>query len=48
LAGIPPLVGAAAMFMIRCVKTEGKNNERAIQDEKDKPLAAWDPGILKE
>ncbi|XP_059619739.1 monocarboxylate transporter 10 isoform X2 [Phlebotomus argentipes] len=44
LAGIPPLVGATTMFLIRCVKDEVVGTEMHDKDSVQHPLAksAWD------
>uniref|UniRef100_A0A1B0C9L0 Major facilitator superfamily (MFS) profile domain-containing protein n=1 Tax=Lutzomyia longipalpis TaxID=7200 RepID=A0A1B0C9L0_LUTLO len=44
LAGIPPLVGATTMFLIRCVKDESIGTEMHDKDPVQHPLAksAWD------
>lgn len=46
LAGIPPLIGASTMFLIRCVKDDAPQTSPAVvsKDPTHQPLAqtAWD------
>jgi MCP family monocarboxylic acid transporter-like MFS transporter 10 len=48
LAGIPPIVGATLMFLIRCVKDERiKPNEMMVREAEPlqiMPHIAWDEG----
>lgn len=46
LAGIPPIIGATCMFMIRFVKDEKLTESKELQPFQTRPQLAWDKGEL--
>lgn len=46
IAGIPPLIGASLMFMIRCVKDDrnARDDDKEQQPFQKSPQIAWDKG----
>lgn len=45
IAGIPPLIGATLMFLIRIIKDEkNENNEKEEQPFQNAPQIAWEKG----
>lgn len=48
IAGIPPIIGATFMFLIRCVNDEpsNPNEEKELQPFQTMPQIAWDKGEI--